>query len=101
MDAEIRADFPVTRELVYLDTAYDGPCPVPVIEAGKAFLERRARGVAGRVDDWMLVAHEVKDLVGKLINAKLGEIAITTNTTEGTNIVATSLGLGPGDSVVW
>ena len=101
MDAEIRADFPVTRELVYLDTAYDGPCPVPVIEAGKAFLERRARGVAGRVDDWMLVAHEVKDLVGKLINAKPGEIAITTNTTEGTNIVATSLGLGPGDSVVW
>jgi selenocysteine lyase/cysteine desulfurase len=36
-----------------------------------------------------------------LINAKPGEIAITTNTTEGTNIVAATLALGPGDNVVW
>ena len=34
MNSKIRSDFPVTRELTYLDTAYDGPYPLPVLEAG-------------------------------------------------------------------
>jgi selenocysteine lyase/cysteine desulfurase len=101
MNAKIRSDFPVTAERIYLDTAYDSPCPLPVIDAGKDFLERRGKGVAGHIDDWMAVSDEVKALLGRLLNAKPQEIAITTNTTEGTNIVANSLGLGPGDSVVW
>jgi cysteine desulfurase/selenocysteine lyase len=101
MNAQIRADFPVTAERVYLDTAYDGPCPTPVLEAGHDYLERRGRGLAGRVDDWAMVAEKVKALLARLLNARPHEIAITTNTTEGTNIVANSLDLGPGDSVVW
>jgi selenocysteine lyase/cysteine desulfurase len=101
MNAKIRSDFPVTAERIYLDTAYDGPYPTPVIEAGKDFLERRGRGLAGHVDDWLIVADEVKALLGRLLNATRQEIAITTNTTEGTNVIANSLGLGPGDSVVW
>ena len=101
MNAEIRSDFPVIAERIYLDTAYDGPCPLAVIEAGRDFLERRGMGVAGHVDDWIAVSDEVKALLARLVNATPKEIAITTNTTEGTNIVANSLGLGPGDSVVW
>jgi cysteine desulfurase/selenocysteine lyase len=101
MNAKIRSDFPVTAERIYLDTAYDGPCPLPVIEAGKDFLERRGRGLAGRVPHWTTVGDEVKALLGRFLNAKPHEIAITTNTTEGTNIIANALGLGPGDSVVW
>jgi cysteine desulfurase/selenocysteine lyase len=101
MNAEIRADFPVTSKRVYLDSAYDAPTPRPVLEAGEAFLRRRAGGQAGRVADWTAVAEEVKSLLGDLLNAKPQEIAITTNTTEGTNIVANALGLRPGDSVVW
>jgi len=34
MDEGIRSDFPVTKEVIYLDTAYDGPYPLPVLEAG-------------------------------------------------------------------
>jgi len=101
MNPEVRSDFPVTRELAYLDTAYDGPYPLPVLQAGKDFLDRRSRGVAGRVPDWLDVMDQVRHKIAALINAKPSEIAITTNTTEGTNIVATSLGLGPGDNVVW
>ncbi len=101
MNSRIRSDFPVTSERIYLDTAYDGPYPTPVIQAGKDFLERRGRGLAGHVDDWLVVADEVKALLGRLLNATPQEIAITTNTTEGTNIIANSVGLGPGDSVVW
>jgi selenocysteine lyase/cysteine desulfurase len=101
MNAKIRSDFPVTAERIYLDTAYDGPCPLPVTEAGKDFLERRGMGLAGRVPDWTTEGDEVKALLGRLLNAKSHEIAITTNTTEGTNIVANALDLGPDDSVVW
>jgi selenocysteine lyase/cysteine desulfurase len=101
MNRRIRADFPVTKELIYLDTAYDGPYPRPVLEAGKAFLKRRSQGTAGRVRDWMEVMDEVRNKLAALVNARPSEVAITTNTTQGTNIVALSLPLGPGDNVVW
>jgi cysteine desulfurase/selenocysteine lyase len=101
MNPKVRADFPVTQDLVYLDTAYDGPYPRPVMEAGKDFLTRRSEGTAGRVRDWMEVMDEVRHKIAELVNAKSSEIAITTNTTQGTNIVALSLPLGPGDNVVW
>jgi selenocysteine lyase/cysteine desulfurase len=101
MNAEIRADFPVTQDLAYLDTAYDGPYPLPVLKAGTDFLERRSRGTAGRVRDWLGVMEEVRRKVAELINARPHEVAITTSTTQGTNLVATSLPLGPGDNVVW
>jgi len=101
VNRRVRADFPVTRESIYLDTAYDGPCPLPVLEAGKAFLERRSKGTAGRVRDWMEVMDEVRHKIARLVNARPSEIAITTNTTQGTNIVALSVPLGAGDNVVW
>jgi cysteine desulfurase/selenocysteine lyase len=101
VNQRVRADFPVTRESIYLDTAYDGPYPLPVLEAGRAFLERRSKGTAGRVRDWMEVMDEVRHQIALLVNAGPSEIAITTNTTHGTNIVALSLPLGPGDNVVW
>ena len=101
VNRQIRADFPVTQQLTYLDTAYDGPYPLPVLEAGKSFLKRRSEGTAGRVRDWMEVMDEVRHRIAGLVNARPSEIAITTNTTQGTNIVALSLALGPGDNVVW
>ena len=101
MDEGIRSDFPVTNEVIYLDTAYDGPYPLPVLEAGRESLDRRARGFGGRVQDWLHVLGQAKDDLAGMIGAKPSEVAITTNTTQGTNIVATSLGFEPGDNVVW
>jgi cysteine desulfurase/selenocysteine lyase len=101
MNPEVRSDFPVTSELTYLDTAYDGPYPSSVLAAGKDFVDRRSKGAAGRVADWLDVEDEVRAAIAELINARPTEVAITANTTEGTNIVATSLKLGPGDNVVW
>ena len=83
MDARIRADFPVTQDMAYLDTAYSAPCPLPVIRAGQAFLERRSRGVAGRVDTWCAFADGVRPLAGRLLNASPDEVAFLTNTSEG------------------
>jgi len=101
MNATIRSDFPVTKQLTYLDSAYDGPYPVPVLEAGREFLDRRSRGTGGRVPDWLQVLDQARDDLATIINAKSDEVAITTNTTQGTNIVATSLEFESGDNVVW
>jgi cysteine desulfurase/selenocysteine lyase len=101
MNPKIRSDFPVTRELTYLDTAYDGPYPLPVLEAGREFMERRARGNAGRVQDWLQVLEDSKAVLADLINATPDELAITTNTTQGANVLATSLDFEAGDNVVW
>lgn len=101
MDREVRSDFPVTMELTYLDTAYIGPSPMSVLQAGKDFMAKRSRGIAGRLSEWLEAMDQVRGTVAKLINAKPEEVAFTTNTTEGTNVVATSLNLRPGDNVVW
>jgi cysteine desulfurase/selenocysteine lyase len=101
MNSQVRSDFPVTSEVNYLDTAYDGPYPLPVLEAGRDFLDRRSRGVGGRVQEWLQVLEQAKNDLATMINAKPEEVAITTNTTQGTNIVATSLAFEPGDNVVW
>jgi cysteine desulfurase/selenocysteine lyase len=101
MDRRIRSDFPVTRESTYLNSAFIGPSPEPVLRAGRNFLEQRGRGLAGGPDAWLVAADQARHAVAAFINAKANEIAFTTNTTEGTNLVATFLDLNPGDNIVW
>jgi cysteine desulfurase/selenocysteine lyase len=100
MNSKVRSDFPVTQESVYLDTAYVSPTPLPVLNAGRAFLDCRSLGTAGRVEHWLGVMDEVRGSVGRLINASPTEIAFTTNTSDGTNFVAASVTTGPGGNVV-
>jgi selenocysteine lyase/cysteine desulfurase len=101
MNSEIRSCFPVTKEYTYLDTAYIGPYPTPVVRAGQEFLERRSTGAAGRADDWLSALDDLRGAVAQLIGATAGEIALTSNTTYGTNLVAAVMNLGPSDNVVW
>src|SRR5262245_65302490 len=37
----VRQDFPVTRESLYLNSAYITPVPAPVAAAGRAFADRK------------------------------------------------------------
>jgi selenocysteine lyase/cysteine desulfurase len=100
VNASVRDDFPVTRERVYLNTAYISPVAVPVRQAALDFLERRTLGTAGRVEDWLVVMDEVRASIGRLVNARPTEIALTTNTSDGTNLVAASLVTGTGQNIV-
>jgi selenocysteine lyase/cysteine desulfurase len=101
MNSAVRSHFPVTKKLTYLDTAYVGPPPVPVLQANQEFVERRSQGTAGRVADWVEVMEQVRCAVATLINSKPNEIAFSTNTSAGTNMVASALNLCPGDNVIW
>jgi cysteine desulfurase / selenocysteine lyase len=95
----VRADFPAADKSLYLDAAYITPNPLPVVEAGRAFVESKAHQpislgeMLGRTD-------QVREGFARLIGAQPSEIGFLFSTSEGENIVAQALGLTRGDNVV-
>lgn len=95
----VRADFPVVRERNYLNSAYITPIPRSVVVAGQAFLESKSlRPIS--LGDMLLKTDEVRAQVARLLNASTDEIGFLFSTSEGENVVAHALDLGPGDNVV-
>ena len=95
----VRGDFPVVEESVYLDCAYIAPSPVPVVDAVRAFLDQKTRiplSLGTMVEETAVTREKFARLVG----AGEHEIAWLYATSEGENLVAQALDLGPGDNVV-
>ena len=95
----VRGDFPVVEEGVYLNCAYIAPSPVPVVDAVRAFLDAKTRSplsLGAMVEE----ADAVRRKFARLIGAGEPEIGLLYSTSDGENIVARSLDLGPGDNVV-
>jgi cysteine desulfurase/selenocysteine lyase len=99
MNKEIRQQFPMTEELVYLETGGIGTMPLAAIEAAHAFLEARKRS-PDTEHLWLATTDAVRGMIAELIGAKPNEIAITTSTTEGMNIIANALDWKEGDNIV-
>ncbi len=98
-----RAQFPVTARAVYLNTGWSGPSARRVVEA----MQRRAEREAYDGPTMLEVRHEKAQLVRQaratlagLIGASPDELALTSTTTEGINVVLRGLGLGPGEEVL-
>lgn len=95
-----RAEFPVTESSTYLNHA--AVCPLP----------RRVRqAMCGLIDDvhcfgvehwerWLEACETVRFAAARLLNAKLGEMAFTKNTSEAISFFANGLDWNPGDEVV-
>ena len=94
----VRRDFPAADEVTYLNTAYIGLIPRPVLEAGRAWLDRRVSPFD--VGEMLAKADEARRAVAELINASADEIGLLFSTTEGENVVADALELRRGDNVV-
>ncbi len=98
---EARAAFPVLERLAYLNAGTNGPLARATAEAmvAQALLEL-AEGRSGA--DYYTSSRELRERVrGKLaalIGVPPGNVALTTSTTNGCNIVLAGLGLGPDDS---
>ncbi len=95
----VRGDFPVVEEGVYLNSAYIAPSPTPVVEAVRAFLDAKTRSplsLGAMVEE----ADGARHKFARLIGATEPEIGLLYATSDGENIVARSLELGPGDNVV-
>lgn len=97
--AAIRRQFPVTESQLYLDAAHQTPLASSVRDALVRFYQE-GHDAAGPKPLWLSRVEQVRARVAKFINAKPSEIAFTKNTSEGMNIAANALPLGPGDNVL-
>ena len=105
-EREIRKDFPILSEIIYLDSASTSLTPEPVLESVqsyyRSFKANVGRGVyrtAQLADQLYRAAHlKAANLVGGV--APEGMTVFTRNTTESINIVARGLKWKRGDRVV-
>jgi cysteine desulfurase/selenocysteine lyase len=101
---EIRKDFPILGDIIYLDSAATGFSPEPVVEAMVEFEHRYRANVGRGVHRYTRIATQrywhAHEKVAKLINGLHGTTVFTKNTTEAINMVARGLSWNTGDRVV-
>jgi selenocysteine lyase/cysteine desulfurase len=97
----IQNGFRLEPDLVYLNNASLGPSPELVADATEAF-RRRLDAFPSRYmwGGWSEEMEAVRSKCAALLGADAEEIALIHNTTEGMNLVASSLELEPGDEVI-
>ncbi len=95
---KVRRDFPILEHTAYLDSAAAGPVPRPVMEAGAGFYREMMEGADARWEEWLNRREEVRRAVASFINADPSEIALTTNTSAGMNLIVDALA-GRGDII--
>jgi len=101
---DCRADFPITRDLIYLDSAATSLTPKPVIQAMVEY-DLRYRANVGRAMHRLAVVathryRDAHDAVRSFIGGEGGTLAVTRNTTETIGAVAAGLPWQRGDRVV-
>lgn len=85
---QIRADFPITKQYVYLDHAAAGPVIPKVKEAiDQYYLESRSAGDVAW-PKWLKRRDEARVKAAKFIHADPDEIAFTQSTSHGMNLAA-------------
>lgn len=97
---QFQAEFPVTRNLIYLNHAAVAPLPASVAQA-MTDLAKDARDWGSlHYDQWLAAYEGLRTETARLINASPREIAIVKNTSEGIATVALGIDWKPGDIVV-
>jgi len=95
-----REEFPVTRNLIYLNHAAVAPLSRRTAEAMKRLADDVCDFGSLHYDTWLDAYRGVRSAAASLINAEAEEIAIVKNTSEGVATVANGLDWKPGDVVV-
>jgi selenocysteine lyase/cysteine desulfurase len=95
-----RDEFPVTENYVYFNHAAVGILPKTTVAEIERFVRAQSQG--GLLGTWPyeVAMPQSREGIGRFINASGEEIAITTNTSQGANVIARGLGAGPGDRVL-
>jgi L-cysteine/cystine lyase len=100
---EARAQFPVLERIAYLNAGSMGPLARQTIEAmiarGQLDL-KKGRGGSGYIDEMRTLRERVRAGLAGVVGVPPENMALTTSTTEGCNIVLAGLRLGPDDEVV-
>ena len=89
--SDIRKQFPVTNDCVYLNTAAAGPLARTTAQAAQGYYEQMMNEGDLRWDDWLARRENVRAKVAEFINAEPDEIGLTTNTSSGMNLIVDAL----------
>lgn len=89
--AEIRQRFPVTNRVAYLNSAAAGPVSIASQAAAAGYYEKMMRDGDVHWNRWLADREAVRKKVADHINAAPEEIAFTTNTSQGMNVIVDAL----------
>jgi selenocysteine lyase/cysteine desulfurase len=88
---EIRKRFPVTERLAYLNSAAAGPVSRASQAAAAGYYEKMMQDGDVHWNRWLAEREAIREKVARLINAEPDEIAFTTNTSAGMNVIVDAL----------
>ncbi|HYW73128.1 MAG TPA: aminotransferase class V-fold PLP-dependent enzyme [Pyrinomonadaceae bacterium] len=87
----IRTRFPVTERFAYLNSAAAGPLSVASQAAAAGYYEKMMRDGDVHWNRWLADREAVRHKIAAFINAEPEEIALTTNTSQGINVIVDAL----------
>lgn len=100
MNDELRALFPVTERVNYLNHAAVSPPPRPTIAAIQAQLADVSENGSVNFRSWLAVKERARRLVADMLGARPEQVAFLRNTSDGLSTVANGLDWRPGDNLV-
>ena len=89
--AEIRKQFPVTDTVAYLNSAAAGPVSRAANEAASGYYEKMMNDGDVHWNRWLADREAIRKRLAEFINAAPDEIAFTTNTSSGMNVIVDAL----------
>lgn len=94
----VRAEFPVTENYAYFNSAGAGPVSRRVARAAEQFYREALESGDRPWNFWLERREQARAEIARLINAEPFEVAFTTNTSSGMNLIVDALE-GAGDVV--
>src|SRR5207245_529 len=88
---EIRTRFPVTEKFAYLNSAAAGPVSRASQEGAAGYYEKMMRDGDVHWNRWLADRETIRKKIADFINAESEEIAFTTNTSQGMNVIVDAL----------
>jgi cysteine desulfurase/selenocysteine lyase len=100
IDKLLAREFPVRKNLIYLNHAAVAPLPLRSGNAVKAFVDEYVNFGTKNYQHWSQHTEQLHADLAQFINASADEIALLKNTSEGISIVAMGFPWQPGDTVL-
>jgi len=100
MNETLRALFPITKDVVYLNHAAVSPPPLPTVEAVAAQIKDVVEHGLLNYKSWVATKERARKLAAAMIGARPEQIAFMRNTSDGLSTVANGLRWKPGENVV-
>jgi cysteine desulfurase / selenocysteine lyase len=100
LEIDYRREFADFGEVVYLNTAYQGPLPLAAVRASQEALEWKMRPYVLPDSIHFDLPDRVREKLGRIIGARPEEVAITTGASSGMASVAAGIEWKPGDEVL-